>query len=217
MIGRFHWLGGLYRHVGFVLALSIANVCVISTVSAQSLDNSVRTVARFQDGLIAVMRDGNKLGFDGRRMRLGELLKAEFDVEFIVDVLLGSGIKTLTKEDRSQLKAAVFGYAAAALAGAFTTYAGERFVTGRVSRLRSGKSRVRSDFFEGNGRRYKVNLVLRSQAGRWRIVDLWFDGISGVRIYQAEFRSVLARSSAQDLVAELQRRTRTLESSEPNN
>ena len=119
MIGRFHYLGGLYRHVGFVLELSIANVCVISTVFAQSLGNSVQTVEHFKDGLIGVMRDGNQLCFDGRRMRLGQLLKAEFDVEFIVDVLRGSGIRTLTKEHRSQLKGVVFGYAAAALTGAF--------------------------------------------------------------------------------------------------
>jgi phospholipid transport system substrate-binding protein len=192
-------------------AMLLVLACMSVPTHALDAASSAGVVERFQAGLIDVMRTGPTLGYDGRRERLDTLLHGVFDVPQIAKTLLGDASQTLVAAEREALRSAIFDYAVAALAGAFTNYSGEQFQTGKISRLKSGKVRVRSVLVEGDSDRNKLNYVLLATAGEWRIVDLWFNGVSGVRIYTAEFRSLLGRQSAQALVDELRRRVQALE------
>ncbi len=187
-------------------------VTITSHTRAGELSRAAEPVDRFQSELISIMQAGRELGFEGRRERLRALLRDVFDIPYMARVLLGNYGREMPADKRDALEGVIFLFAVSALASAFDDYGGQQFETGRVSQLKSGKARVRSEFVERDGDRTKLNFLVRNTQPKWRIVDLYFDGVSGIRIYTAEFRSVLANKSPDDLINELQQRVAKLES-----
>lgn len=168
-------------------------------------------VERFQAGLLEVMQAGDALGFNGRRDRLSTLLKLHMDIPYIAELLLGASRDVLSPEERDELGQVMLKYAVSALAGAFGSYEGQRFEIGAVSQLKSGRARVRGRFVQSDGDAVKLNYLVNPRARNWRIIDLWFDGVSGLQIYKAEFRSVLAREPPSVLLKALKQRIAKLE------
>jgi phospholipid transport system substrate-binding protein len=168
-------------------------------------------VERFQHGLLEVMRAGDSLDFNARRDRLSELLKSQMDIPHIAKLLLGTARDSLSPAQRDELAQVMLKYAVSALAGAFGSYNGQRFEVGAVSQLKSGRGRVRGKFVHADGDVVKLNYLVNLRAQDWRIIDLWFDGVSGLQIYKAEFRSVLSRQSPSVLLNALKKRIRKLE------
>ena len=185
---------------------------VVALPRAAEMSSAAQPVDRFQSGLIEVMRAGKQLGFEGRRDRLRALLTDVFDIPYMARVLLGQYGRDMAPDKRQALEDVIFLFAVSALASAFDDYDGQQFEIGRISQLKSGRARVRSEFVEDDGDRIKLNFLVRNAKPKWRIVDLYFDGISGIRIYRAEFRSVLSQQSADYLISELHRRVAKLES-----
>lgn len=192
-------------------AMALLLFGLVNSVAAFDARAARHPVERFQQGLLEVMQAGDSLGFNGRRDRLSELLKSHMDIPHIAELLLGTARDSLTPAERDELGQVMLKYAVSALAGAFGSYDGQRFEIGLVSQLKSGRARVRGQFVHADGDRVKLNYLVNPHVQDWRIIDLWFDGVSGLQIYKAEFRSVLAREPASVLLDALKQRIRKLE------
>jgi phospholipid transport system substrate-binding protein len=192
-------------------AMALLLFGLAKAVAAFDAQAARHPVEQFQQGLLELMQAGNSVGFNGRRDRLSELLEWYMDIPLIAELLLGKARDSLSPTERDELGQVMLKYAVSALAGAFGSYDGQRFKVGAVSQLKSGRARVRGQFVEADGDVTKLNYLVNPRAQDWRIIDMWFDGVSGLQIYKAEFRNVLARESASVLLDSLKKRIQKLE------
>ncbi len=147
------------------------------------------------------MRNGERLGFDGRKVRFGQLVERTFDQDFIARRLLRPHWQQFDRTSKRELKTLIFDFATSILAVQFDSYDNQRFETRFVRELKRGMARVRSDFhLDEDDPPIKVDFMLRPTGNEWRIVDFWFDGVSGSRIHHAEFNAIVSKGGKAALI-----------------
>ena len=84
------------------------------------------TLNSFYDTLLAVMKDGPKLGFVGRRQKLAPAITQAFDLSLMTRLVVGLPWPSLTAEDQKQLVSAFAEFSIATYANQFDDCAGEK-------------------------------------------------------------------------------------------
>jgi len=160
-------------------------------------------VERLHDALIEVMKDGTKLGYEGRQKHLEPVVRAIFDLPIVAHAMLFSHWKSLSTEQRAAVTDAFTRLAVASLAANFKRYDGERFEVKSNHALRDGRVRVRCDLSESDGEIVKLDYVLHRAVDGWRVTNVWFDGVSERQIRGAEFSSIIRREGFDSLMKRL--------------
>lgn len=190
-----------HRHPAWAALLALCSFIVAPAAPAD--DGPLGPVTRLQETLIGMMKDGPTIGFPGRRDRADAVVDQVFDVPQVTRAVLGRHYAGLTPAERGALGRRVRAYAVATLASRFTRYDGERFDGTRVSRTDGGQARAKSRFLGAGGRATSLDYLLLRDGPRWRIVNVWFDGVSGTDIQRAEFEVFLRDGGASRLITRL--------------
>lgn len=160
-------------------------------------------VDRLQSTLTDAMKGGEQLGFDGRRKLIEPMMDQVFDLAAITRRIIGRWWDDLDDAMRDALSQRLRRYAVATLASRFDAHDGERFETGEVREVTPDTVTVRSRFHRPADPAVQLDYALRQGSAGWRIVDVWFDGVSGTRIQHDEFAAFLRRGGARELVQRL--------------
>jgi len=175
----------------------------VFTTGAQAAGEAQKPVLLFQDALLHVMRQGQVLGFEGRRHYLAPVVDQAFDLPRITRAIIGRYWDQLSSGDRQHLAGQIRAYALATLASRFDAYAGQAFTMGIQTPAGAFALRIKSHFSGPDTDVALDYLVRRNAQGSWRISNVWFDGVSGTDIQQKEFASFLRKGGAARLMAKL--------------
>src|SRR5262249_39828616 len=63
---------------------------------------AAQVIAHLDEGILAVMKQGDALGYQGRVERYGPLVEAAYDIPFMAEKSLGQGWKDLSEGDRAK-------------------------------------------------------------------------------------------------------------------
>ena len=85
------------------------------------------TLKSFYNSLLAVMKDGQKLGFVGRRQKLAPAIAQAFDLSLMTRLVVGLPWPSLSADEQKQLVAAFTDFSVATYASQFDDFSGERF------------------------------------------------------------------------------------------
>ena len=185
------------------LALALLGATVPAAL-AQADDPAAGVVQRFDDSLLATMRQGKALGYEGRYRRLEAPVRETFDLPIMVRFAVGTSWSTLSPSDQAALQQAFTRFSVSTWAKNFDSYDGQRFQVGKVD-TRGPDKLVHTQLVSASGSTTDLTYRMRQAAGgQWRVIDVYFNGsISQLSQQRADFASTLSSGGAPALVKKL--------------
>jgi phospholipid transport system substrate-binding protein len=110
-----------------MLVLLLSTAPVLSASGAAS-DNSEQVIEQLQFSLLQVMREGEKLGYEGRYKFLEPVIDQSHDIDLIIKTILGATYWSQLDKTQQDLIVSTFRQLSiATYASRFTQYEGEQF------------------------------------------------------------------------------------------
>ena len=175
---------------------------------------AVAVIRSFYGTLLATMKQGQQLGFNGRRDKLAPAIRQAYDFPLMTRLTVGPTWPQLAHDQQTQITDAFTAFSIATYANRFDGYSGERFVVNDTPQhLANGNVIVKSQLVNTDGTNVELDYLMTQDAGKWQIVDVYLSGtVSELAVRRSEFSSVMRRGGPAALVALLQRKTAELSS-----
>jgi phospholipid transport system substrate-binding protein len=171
------------------------------------------TISTFYDTLLATMKDGPALGFQGRRKELAPAIRRAFDLPLMTRLMVGPQWAGLTPDQQQQLVAAFSEFSIATYASRFDDYSGERFVVEPATSTTTNGVIVHSKLVKAEGDSVQLDYLMHDTDAGWQIVDVYLSGtVSELATRRSEFSSIMRRGGADALVDVLQKKAAALRS-----
>ena len=192
-------------------AALVASLCASET-GANAAVGPTGTLSAFYDVLMSVMKDGPKLGFDGRRQKLAPAVTQAFDLPLMTRLVVGLQWPNLSADQQKQLVAAFAEFSIATYASQFDDFSGERFeVDSKTAPAPGNDVIVQTKLIQSNGDPVQLNYLLRQEQGDWRVIDVFLEGtISQLAARRSEFSAILRDQGASGLITVLKEKTKAL-------
>jgi phospholipid transport system substrate-binding protein len=171
------------------------------------------TISTFYDALLATMKDGPALGFQGRLKELAPAIRRAFDLPLMTRLMVGPQWAGLTPEQQQQLVAAFSEFSIATYASRFDDYSGERFEVEPAATPTTSGVIVHSKLVKAEGDAVQLDYLMHDTDSGWQIVDVYLSGtVSELATRRSEFSSIMRRGGADALVDVLQKKAAALRS-----
>lgn len=170
------------------------------------------TIDAFYNVLLAVMKNGQKLGFAGRREQLAPAVTQAFDLPAMTRLVVGLQWPSIPAAEQQQLIAAFSDFSIATYASQFDDYSGEGFeVEPKTDPAPGNDVIVHTKLTQPNDKPVQLDYLLRDGQGKWRIIDVYLSGtVSQLAARRSEFSAVLRDAGVAGLVALLKQKTAQL-------
>jgi len=166
---------------------------------------AMELVRTFYNTLTETMKQGDKLGFEGRYKMLEPAVTKVFNLPLMARHAVGLGWSKETAEDQQKLVDAFTRFSIATYASRFTKYDGEKFDVIDEKPVASGGVMVETKLTPNGGDPVTLNYLVRNdETGTPRIMDVYLDAaISELATRRAEFNAVIKREGFHALVGSL--------------
>ena len=183
--------------------LAFAALAILCAMPAKAAPDPAATRI---DGLCGGLIDASK-AFKGvapqaRARKLEPLVDTNFNLEAMAQFAIGDGWAKFSPSDRSALIAALNRYMAARYAHEFETYSGQHCVVDPTVVTRGVDKLVRSQIVDRDDKS-SVNYRLREYGGSWKVIDIYYEGVSQLATQRADFATTLRTSGAPGLIVKL--------------
>lgn len=163
--------------------------------------NPEQVIHKLQSSLLQAMREGERLGYEGRFKLLEPVINQSHDIEMIIKTILGATYWSQLDTEQKNLVVDTFRQlSVATYAGRFNQYEGEQFEVIEQRALPHEQTLVRSQLTKSDGGTVNFDYVLHQTEGYWRIVNILFDGVSDLAIKRGEYRAIMQRDGFQALI-----------------
>ncbi len=189
---------GLVRLLLLVLCMAVAGASAAAEPASPSA-----TVEKLHATLLAMMKEGQTLGYRGRVARIGPVLDETFNFETIGRVVTGRHWKALAAEKRNAFLGTFRNLSTATYADNFASDGGEAFKT-LGEEIKKGASLVRTQIVKSDGSTVSLNYVLNKTGEQWRIVNVIAEGVSDLALKRSEYGAVIGKDGIDALIAKLE-------------
>ena len=193
-----------------LLAAACATICLAAPVRVEATappSAPVQVVEKLHAALLGVMKDAEKLGYEGRYGRLAPVLKQTYDTPFMAEKSVGRHWKQATPAEQAALVDIFSRFMIANYAGRFDGYSGQSFETVGEEPSAQGTVLVRTRLNEPQGEGVRLNYRLRPENGSWRIIDVYLNGtVSELALRRSEYASLIKREGWNAVIAALDER-----------
>jgi len=194
----------------FAIATALAGMVVAATLAGASAQAAgpAQAIQAYHAGLLGVMKQAKRLGFNGRAQRLGPMISRTFDLRFLSRRIIGGKAwRALNKQQRAAYVAAFAKLTVSTYAGRFKGFSGEKFVTTGTEKIGTKYILVKTDVVKSDGDRIPLNYLMQRRSGGWKVIDVYLKGaVSEVATRRAEFRSVLRRNGIDGLIRAIEQK-----------
>ena len=189
------------------VVLAVMALATLPPAAARANSPAVQVVETLHEALIGVMKDAERLGYEGRYTVLDPAVRKAFGLALMAEVAAGQHWKNLDAGERSALVAAFSRFTTASYATRFKGYKGERFEVLGEQPARGEAIVVRAQLVRADGEIIALNYLMRPFADGWRIVDVYLKGsISELATRRSEYSSVIGREGLAVLLARIDER-----------
>jgi phospholipid transport system substrate-binding protein len=169
------------------LSLILLVLHLMVPFSSASDRGTVQIIENLHTTLLAVMKDGDQIGYKGRYDRLEPVIKASFDLPFISKTVMGRYWETLNQDQRSKFIETFSELSIATYAGNFDSYSGERFKTISEKEVSGGRIQVQTRLIKSDGGEIPLDYILHPIDHQWRIINVIAEGVSDLALKRAEY------------------------------
>jgi phospholipid transport system substrate-binding protein len=149
------------------------------------------------------MKDGVKIGYQGRFDQLAPVIQSSFDMPFISKTALGKYWETFNKEQRSRFVEAFTRLSIATYAANFDSYSGERFKMVGEKEVSGGRILIQSQLIKSDGGQVQLDYLLHRTGSQWRIVNIIAEGVSDLALKRADYSAFLKSQGFEALLKKL--------------
>jgi phospholipid transport system substrate-binding protein len=182
----------------FTLMILVMHVA-IPYVSASDR-RATEVVEKLHTTLLAVMKDGDKIGYQGRFDQLAPVIKSSFDMPFISRTALGKYWETFNNEQRSRFVEAFTRMSIATYASNFDSYSGESFKMVGEKEASGGRILIQSHLIKSDGGKVQLDYLLHRIGRQWRIVNIIAEGVSDLALKRADYSAFLKNNGFEALL-----------------
>jgi len=188
--------------LGFLSLVIFGLHIVISSASAADRD-ATEVVEKLHAALMAAMKDGDKIGYQGRYDQLAPVIKSTFDMPFVSKTMLGKYWETFNSEERSKFIEAFTELSTATYAANFDRYSGERFKTISEKEAGGGRILVQTQLIKADGGQVRLDYLLHRTGTDWRVVNVIAEGVSDLALKRADYSAFLKSKGFEALIKKL--------------
>lgn len=164
---------------------------------------ATQVVEKLQMALLAVMKDGDKLGYTGRYDQLEPVIRASFDMPFISKTVLSKHWGTFDDEQRRKFVETFTRLGIATYAANFDSYSGERFKVISEKEVSGGRILVQTHLIKSDGGKVQLDYLLHRTENEWRVINVIAEGVSDLAMKRADYSNFLKNKSLEALIAKL--------------
>ncbi len=180
--------------------LVIHTVQPLAFVSAHP---AVDVVENLHATLLIVMKEGPRMGYQGRYDQLAPVITAGFDMPFIAKTVTGRYWETFSAEQKSKFIETFSQLSIATYAANFDAYSGERFKVISEKEVTGGRILVQTQLIKSDGGQVQLDYLLHRTGGQWRIINVVAEGVSDLALKRADYTSFLKSKGFDPLLLRL--------------
>jgi phospholipid transport system substrate-binding protein len=184
-----------------LLLLSAAGASGAVDEGAAEDQSAIATITAFDATLTAAMHQD--------RAPLKSAIGSMFDVPTMAASIVGASWAGMSQQQQAAVSAALERYLFARFAHEFDSFDGEAFQINPQVQTRGQDKLVRTQVGARGSEATMLYYRLRNRQGRWRIIDVYYDGVSQLATQRADLAAVAADYPA--LLAQIQRATPALQ------
>ena len=191
------------------LQLVVAMLLIMPSSSwaeAEERAGPEQIVSQLHEALIKAMREGPKLGYQGRYDLLAPVVDQTHDLDFIARTALGANWTQLSAEQQRTFTDVFRKLSIGSYAGWFKSHEGERFEFLERQSMPRDQIMVRTRLVQKGGEPVRFDYVLREGKEGWRIVNVLADGVSDLALKRVEYRAILQRDGFDALIDMLKKK-----------
>ncbi|QFY43808.1 hypothetical protein F6R98_15205 [Candidatus Methylospira mobilis] len=159
-------------------------------------------VDKLNAALIDAMKNAKVLGFQGRKKKLGPVVRATLEFNAIAHIALGAHWKELSDDQRNMFVERLTELGVATYAAQFNGYSGEEF---QYETAQPVKTRVRLAYKLVAPKETPVRFeyLVSPFDGQWRISDIVVDGVSDLALKKSQYAHTLEEDGFDGLMKKL--------------
>lgn len=164
------------------------------------------------DKLITILGDSSLKGDENkkdRRLKIMSTISERFDFQEMSKRVLSRTWGEIDQEQRIYFTQLMTKLLENNYIGQLENYSGEK-VEYVGERIKENKAQV-STLIENNGAKYPVHYIMAQDGERWMVYDINIEGVSLVRNYRAEFKSIIRKEKFEGLVKTLEEKNKSFE------
>jgi len=164
-------------------------------------------VDTFDAALLVVMKQADKLGYEGRAKALAPAIEQAFNIPLMTRIIVGAPWAEWGDEQRNHIIDAFGRLIIATYARRFDGYTGEEFVNNGEKPATAGGTLVTTQLVRPKDPAVTLNYLTRDGDNGPQIVDVFLTGtISELATRRSEFSAVLQQGGYQALLAALEKK-----------
>jgi phospholipid transport system substrate-binding protein len=188
-------------------AIAVGTGMAVLISPAPATAAGTATVQAFYDTLLNTMRNGQRLGMQGRSMQIGQAIRQHFDIPYMTRLAVGPSWNQISDAQRAQVSQAFEHYIAAVYAERFDNYSGEQFRVIGEQASPGGGTLITSQIIKSDGEPVHISYLMH----QGQIADVYLNGsISEVATRRSEFSSILRTQGVDGLISALNAKTAAL-------
>lgn len=199
------------RRMFGALAVGVLTAADAGVARADTVEPSA-VVQSLYDALLDAMKQGEKLGFDGRYQMLEPVIRKAFDLATMCKIALGGYWTTLSTEKKNAMLVAFDKYTISTYASRFKSFNNQKFEVGKTRQVPNDRVLVESNIVKADGEPVELNYVFRKNADGWQVIDVYLAGaISQLTQMRSEFTEPLQKGGVDALIQLLDEKVKELQ------
>lgn len=170
-----------------------------------------QVIEKFQDQLLAVMKNADSLGLDGRRAKLSPAVDRTFDLKYMAQISVGPAWETMTPAQRDELVELFRRMTISTYAARFKGYSGQTWKVESVQATPQDAIYVRTVLTDPGKDKVAIDYLMRSADGTWKVADVYLSRISELAMRRSEYSAVARRDGVDKLLATLEQKVKDVE------
>jgi phospholipid transport system substrate-binding protein len=165
-------------------------------------DPAAERVEALCNGVLEAVKQAKGATLAARARALQPVVEKGFDLEVMAQFAIGEPWTKMTAKDQAAVVSALTRYTSARYAQEFDAFTGQRCTVDAGVTTRGPDKLVKSQIVDAGGAT-AVNYRLRAFGGEWRVIDVFYKGVSQLATQRADFASVVQSGGAPGLVSKL--------------
>jgi phospholipid transport system substrate-binding protein len=170
---------------------------------AATSEPAVAQVQTLTSALLKAMKAGPRASVTQRYRDLEPVIKQTFALSFMTQLSVGPDWAKFSPQQQTALVAAFSRYTIANYAHNFDDFNGQRFEVDDNVIDRGPDEVVRSSITSSGGTATNLLYRMREVDGTWKIVDVFFNGVSQLALHRVDFASAIGAGGAPALISYL--------------
>lgn len=164
------------------------------------------------DKLVTILGDPSLKGAENktvRRQKIMTTISERFDFQEMSKRVLSRTWREINQEQKQYFTRLMTKLLENNYIGQLENYSGQK-IEYVGERIKENKAQV-STLIESNGAKFPVHYILAQDGERWMVYDINIEGVSLVRNYRAEFKSIIRKDKFEGLVRTLEEKNKSFE------